>query len=107
MSYSSRAYTTFQETMRVRGLRITPSSNGGDRGYTLTYAFPLGREDANAYAVSEEDEQDSLSMSGLESLEDAIRDTVEQMGMEVVILPATAPRVHSDLAREIFAACKP
>jgi hypothetical protein len=107
MSYSSRAYTTFQETMRVRGLRITPSSNGGDRGYVLSYAFPLGKEDANAYAISKNDEADSLSMSGIESIEDVIRDTVEQMEMEVVILPATAPRVHSALAREIFAACKP
>ena len=105
MSYSSRAYTTFMETMRVRGLRIAPSSNGGDRGYVLSYAYPLDMLVQPEYAISEEDEAASLSMSGLESIEDVIRDAVEQMGMEVVILPAT--RVHSDLAKQIFEICRP
>ena len=73
----------------------------------------------DAYYVDEDDEQASLSMSGLESIEDVLRDTVEGMQLEVVILPACEPRKveepvdypqsegPSDLAKQISKICRP
>lgn len=104
MSYSSRANYTFVETMRVRGVRITPTTKDGDRAYILTYAFPQTQL-SGRYYLEQDEEHNSLAFAGIEGIGEALRDIVEECEMEVVILPATY--LHSDLAKEIFAVCKP